>query len=557
MLAINYLRWIYSPNKEKSTMNATEVINWMFNKRPAVGAEKAPKENKPPTEEKVMEPRPSQAQIIQSRAEKCRKESELREIQRQNENTKMTKAAVPNRIDSYSSIEEERKDRNDSVTEQIRIMRAQLPALLNKLAKIKDPRNPNTIKHKLTVLLIYGILLFVFQRSSGRAANREMTSAQFYENIRALFPEIDSVPHHDTLKRLLERIEVQEIEEAHIAMVRKLIRNKKFKKYLINNCYPIAIDGTQKFVRKDLWNENLLQRTIKKGDDTELQYYVYVIEANLVFHNGMTIPLLSEFLNYKEGDTDNNKQDCETRGFKRLTERLKTYFSHLPILILIDGLYPNGPIIEHVKNLHFQFMMVLKDGSLPSVWKEANSLIELSPNNHHKNNWGDRQQDFWWINNIEYYYGKNEKKKSILHVVVCNETWEEIDEMGELQIKKSKHAWLSSVPLKKENLHDRCNLAARHRWGIESSILKEKRQGYHYEHCFSKNWNAMIGYHYLMRIGHFLNELVHYSKTLVTKVREKTMRGFIQFIFETCKAPWLDLDEIKAKINIPYRYQLE
>ncbi len=30
------------------------------------------------------------------------------------------------------------------------------------------------------------------------------------------------------------------------------------------------------------------------------------------FNNGMVIPPMSEFLDYKNGDTSNDKQDCET-----------------------------------------------------------------------------------------------------------------------------------------------------------------------------------------------------------------------------------------------------
>jgi hypothetical protein len=35
----------------------------------------------------------------------------------------------------------------------------------------------------------------------------------------------------------------------------------------------------------------------------------------------------------------------------------------------------------------------------------------------------------------------------------------------------------------------------------------EKCQGYHYEHAFSYTWNAMKGYHYLMRLAHLVNAL--------------------------------------------------
>jgi len=77
-----------------------------------------------------------------------------------------------------------------------------------------------------------------------------------------------------------------------------LIRSKKFERYLIKGCYPIAIDGTQTFKRSDLWDVECLERKVrtknKVDDDAEKteekkQYYVYVLEANLAFHNGMVI----------------------------------------------------------------------------------------------------------------------------------------------------------------------------------------------------------------------------------------------------------------------------
>ena len=108
---------------------------------------------------------------------------------------------------------------------------------------------------------------------------------------------------------------------------------------LIEKRYPIAVDGTEKLARDgQWWNAEWLQRQHQGEDGSWIQQYVYVLEANLVFHNGLTIPLLSEFLSYGEGDPDDHKQDCERKAFKRLAERLKEYFKRLPILLLLDGL---------------------------------------------------------------------------------------------------------------------------------------------------------------------------------------------------------------------------
>jgi hypothetical protein len=42
--------------------------------------------------------------------------------------------------------------------------------------------------------------------------------------------------------------------------VRRLIRGKSVRRYLINHCHPIAIDGSQKLAGDTLWAEELLQR---------------------------------------------------------------------------------------------------------------------------------------------------------------------------------------------------------------------------------------------------------------------------------------------------------
>ena len=461
----------------------------------------------------------------------------------------------------YETVEEEQAAREDATIEQIRVFRAKLPNLLERFSKIPDYRNPKKIKHKLTVVLIYGILIFVYQMTSRREANREMTRPVFMESLRLIFPDLEKLPHHDTLDRILSKIDVNQLEETLIDLIRKFIRKKKFWRYLIDNSYPIAVDGTQKAVRHELLSEQWLQRKVGAGkdeDDSKKQYYVYVLEANLAFQNGMVIPLMSEFLVYSEGDTSNDKQDCETKAFYRLTERLKQQFPRLPIMVLLDGLYATGPVMEICRKNKWQFMIVLQDKSLPSVWEEFYGLKQLEKNNHFAMKWGNRKQRFEWINNIAYYYGPNQRKRLVLHVVVCQETWEEIDpETCEPVTKTSRHAWLSSKPLNPRNVHERCNLGARHRWGIETSILVEKRHGYNYEHLFSHGWNAMRGFHYLMRMGHVFNVLAQYSTALIKTVQKLGVHGFIDFVRSTMAGRWLEAKRVRQRLEAPFQLRLD
>jgi hypothetical protein len=189
---------------------------------------------------------------------------------------------IGNATSPWKTVEEEQQARQEAVEEQLQAYRSALPTLLKRLAKIPDPRNPKTIRHKSTVLLLYGILMFVFQMASRREANRQMTLPQFQENLRLLFPELESLPHQDTLNRLLAGIQVNEIEAALVELIRRFIRKKKFLRYLVGNCYPVAIDGTQKMVRNRLWTEACLERDLQRRQEdgtlaTDSQYYVYLL----------------------------------------------------------------------------------------------------------------------------------------------------------------------------------------------------------------------------------------------------------------------------------------
>jgi hypothetical protein len=82
------------------------------------------------------------------------------------------RGTISNGKSAWKTVEEEHQARQEAVEAQLQAYRSVLPTLLKRLGKIRDPRNPRTIRHKSTVLLLYGILLFVFQMASRREANR-------------------------------------------------------------------------------------------------------------------------------------------------------------------------------------------------------------------------------------------------------------------------------------------------------------------------------------------------------------------------------------------------
>ena len=230
----------------------------------------------------------------------------------------------------YMTYSEEKGARQEAAKDYLKVLQRGLPGLLIRLSKVKDYRNPKKIKHKVGVILLFCIFWFVFQKSSRRQANEELTNPIFLENMRLFFPELESLPHHDTVNRFLCMIDINQLEDVLASIIKDFIRSKKFQNYLIDKCVPIAIDGTQKHTYDFLWSEECLEMTRNEKP----QYYCYTLEASLVFQNGIILPLFTECLDFMQGDELRNKQDCEIKAFKRLAEKIKACFPRLKIILL-------------------------------------------------------------------------------------------------------------------------------------------------------------------------------------------------------------------------------
>jgi hypothetical protein len=94
-------------------------------------------------------------------------------------------------------------------------------------------------------------------------------------------------------------------------------------------------------------------------------------------------------------------------------------------------------------------------------------------------------------------------------------------------------------------------------FGIETSFLVEKCQGYHYEHAFSYTWNAMKGYHYLMRLAHLINALALATKRVASQVRTLGVQAFLRWVRESCAHRWLGREWIEHFRATPLQLRLE
>lgn len=443
----------------------------------------------------------------------------------------LTNGKVP-----WKTPAEEAAAHQDAVAAQLGVWREHLPKLLQRFAKIPDPRHPSKVLHKATVLLFYALVCFLFQYRSRREANREATGPTLAATFRQVFPEIDSIPHFDTVERFLETIPEATWDSILHERIQHLLAQPKVRQFLVEQAWVVAVDGSQKFARHQPWDPKALRQ---KFSESDTRYRVYILEAVLVSPNGLTLPLISEFCENAEDDSEDTKQDSELKAFRRLAKRLKEWFPRRRLLIVLDGLYPSGPVFQLCRAYHWDYMIILPAECLKTVWEDAEGLHQLDTDGQYQlaHRWGDHDQQFWWANEIEYDFRQDGQQRQIhVHVVVCDETWTD----GKGTVKHGRWAWISAQPITPPNVLARCNRAGRHRWDIESNLLVEKRWGYHYEHAYAYDWTAMKGWHYCMKLAHLLNVL-----TLWTKVGDQLRhwrgnQGTIRFLRETWTGRWLD-----------------
>jgi hypothetical protein len=425
---------------------------------------------------------------------------------------------------------------NEMVEGYLRLLKFLLPGAVAKLSTLEDPRCEKMCDHSLPTLIIYGLLMFIINIPSRRAANRDIGGESVHEMLKQVFPGLETIPHADTLARLLKRIDADEIELRYEATIIEFIKSKTFLELNPGHCL-IAIDGTGKFTRKYRFDEKALVRN--RGDEGKEYYCAYVLESVLILENGMILPLFTEFLENADGELDDNtkKQDCEHRAFIRLTDKIRKHIGKGRVTLVVDGLFANGPVVSRCKSFGWEFMITLKRGSLKSVWEEFDGLRKCEPENIiHNITDLDRNQTFKWSNGIEYTYGKNHKKLN-LNIVTCKEEWQELHPRsgGKPELKVSDYAWISSSKITLKNVIRLCNNIARKRWRIENHFHVEKHQGYSYSHCYSYNWNAMRGFHSLMKFAHFINSLILGSVFTSEYVSTLGSRWYIKKVWDLLK----------------------
>lgn len=411
------------------------------------------------------------------------------------------------------------------------------PDLFTWMREIEDCRSKS--EYELVEIITACLAMFLFKAGSRNEQNNLQNDPKFNKNYKKLF-KLD-LPHPDTVKNVMRVLDETHLEDLKRHMIQALLNKKSLHKYrFCGKWFLIAVDATGVVSFKHPHCQQCQHRTSKKGKTT---WFHTVLEAKLVTSNGFALSLATEWIENPVGEYD--KQDCERKAFIRLSARLKQDYPRLPICIAADGLYPYQTFFDICKANDWRYIATFKDGCLPSVWEEVESLGSLQTGNRRSETRIEGKKKieraYRWVTGIDY-------NGHSVHWLECRET---ISEAGKEDIH---HRFVHLTDLEPEHQSaPRISTAGRLRWKIENEGFNaQKNQGYGLQHKFArKSYRAMKNYYQCLQIAHIINALLVLSQAfqslLTGKMSIKHIWKCLQSLMGWGKINEAELAEISAK----------
>ena len=401
------------------------------------------------------------------------------------------------------------------LNEVVSIMKSYFPELIEKFNNLTDMRHQSYVTYQMKVIFMVRLLGLMCEIKSMHEMTSELNTEEAIENIAQICGlELEEIPHCDTINNVFEQVEVSEIEEIRKYMIVRLIRGKIIKKFLVRDkYYHIIVDGTGLATSRKKYNSNCLvkNKTDKNGNKYQ-EYSTYVLEAKLVVGD-MVFSIGSEFVEninnkkfiirkiktyrkmnaqkykmQKKGKKNLSyqkyKQDCETKAFKRLAEKIKKQYPKLQILISGDALYANKTVLDICKEYGWKYIIRFKEGAIPTVYDEFSKIV--------KDNNESAKSNYEFVTKIDY----RDYKINIMR-------YKEIKDG-----KETEFMYMTDLPITNKNI-EASIFVGRKRWKIENEGFNIQKNGtFDIGHLYSKNATA-IKVHYLMiQIAHMIRQML-------------------------------------------------
>lgn len=459
------------------------------------------------------------------RRQRRHKEKELRK-KYNDKNIKIKSGKTFTKGESFNRAERRQlvKDK-DLLKEVMKIIHKYFPTLVSQFSSLTDKRHKSYIRYSIRTIMmtrLIALICGIITMDGIRKFNKE----DAIKNLSMICnQELDETPDWQTIQDVMEEISIDEIADIRKSMVNAIIRSKMFDKYKYKGYYQLLVDATGLTSLDYNLNGNCLTR----ARDGKVKYYKYVLEAKLVFGN-IVISLDSEWIENTELHNENDKQDCETKAFKRMAVRIKKNYPKLKLIITGDALYATSPLIDLCENkdYNWKYIFNLKKERLKSIYEQFEDNISYENET--------KKENYYLSTNIEYkdhnlsafkYVEKTESKSTTFH-------------------------YISNLNISDNNI-EKIVIMGRRRWKIENEGFNQQKNGtFCISHLCSRNENALKVHYLMIQLAHMIRQLLEYGSIVLREMKIKTKKEISEHIIQSLTSTISDLNHLETNFQLRF-----
>ena len=379
----------------------------------------------------------------------------------------------------------------------MRIVQRFAPWLWEAFDAVDDPRDDP--RYAMRQVLSLGIVMFACRLTSLRGLDAVSDDARFRDNWNVFSrAKSDTVICSRQMTNVLKEIAPEQIGDLRVRLIKGMIRDKQLPDAFLLKHLMVVSDGTGIYSSSEEHCDRCLFQEHQDGSKT---YLHNVLEVKVITHGGLALSMMTEPL-LNPDDHKYDKQDCESKAFKRVLPRIKEAFPRELLAHLLDSGYCNGPLFKAIEDVNQKFICCFKPGCIPTLYEEALALRKLCPENRIVRRLVREghavEQVFTWVTGLEYQEVK-------LDFVMCEET---------VEGKTTTFAYLTNFRVDRDNVEIIAN-GGRKRWTIENQGFNEQKTGYELEHfCDCASFEVMFCLYLLLQLAHALMQLLARSNLI-------------------------------------------
>jgi hypothetical protein len=308
-------------------------------------------------------------------------------------------------------------------------------------------------------------------------------------------------------------------------MISRLIRMRVFDDARVQGRLVSAVDGSGYLVFRTRHCEHCLTQSC--GEHT--LYCHKVLEAKILGPAQTVLSLGTTFIDNQhvanlaaKAGEPKHKQDCELKAARRLLSGVRQDFPQLPLCLSLDALYACGAGFQLGLDFKVSYVIVFKEGSIPTLWQEFQTLLTLSPQNHWEVTADGWRHVYRWVDELRYTDSDNRQWR--LQAIAYHGTGP--------QGERSEWAWLVSADLAvcAHTVEKIVWGAGRPRWWEENQGFNvQKNSGLNLEHAYSEGSHFGV-YYLLLQIAHIVLQLLEKGSLLRTLAKQAGKRSAVALL---------------------------